>query len=115
MGMDSKENKPKKKKKISNKNETPSKDTVPEEQNKTKQIIESSEKSLKSKNNPRSELVKEDTETQPLPSFAFISMTLKCTKCKYKKNMKRPQSFIPKENDLICPKCGSLLKKSRSK
>ncbi|TFG19827.1 MAG: hypothetical protein EU530_05110 [Promethearchaeota archaeon] len=51
------------------------------------------------------------------PTFSFITMNFKCTnpKCKMKKSLRKPQSFTPSEKELICPKCGSPLKKSRAK
>ncbi len=51
------------------------------------------------------------------PTFSFITMNFKCTnpKCKMKKSLRKPQSFTPSEKELICPKCGSTLKKSRAK
>ena len=52
-----------------------------------------------------------------VPSFTFVTMHFQCTnpKCKKKKTLKKPQSFTPAENELLCPKCGSPLKKSRGK
>jgi hypothetical protein len=115
MGIDSKENKPKKKKKKSSKSTPPLEDALPKEKNKSIETTEYSKESSKPIDNPKLEPIKEDLQAEPLPSFTFVSITFKCTKCKYKKNMKRPQSFTPREKDLICPKCGAPLKKSRSK
>jgi hypothetical protein len=110
MDTDSEEKKPKKKTKKASKTKTSSKEKNPEVF-----TTESVKKLSKPKETPKSESIKEESQRESLPSFTFVSMTFKCTKCKYKKNMKRPQSFTPSEKDLICPKCGAALKKSRSK
>lgn len=48
-------------------------------------------------------------------SFAFVTMDFKCPNCKKKKTIKKPRSFTPSENELICPNCGTPLKNSRAK
>jgi len=60
---------------------------------------------------------KKVSEIENPPSFTFVTMKFKCTnsKCKMKKTIRKPQSFTPTEKELICPKCGSPLKKSRAK
>jgi hypothetical protein len=62
------------------------------------------------------EILKPEIQKQ-ISSFTFVTMHFQCTnpKCKKKKTIKKPQSFTPSNNDLICPTCGSPLKKSRGK
>jgi hypothetical protein len=52
-------------------------------------------------------------ENQQLSKFAFITKIYKCRKCKYKKVLKKPQTFNPTPEDLICPKCNSELRLSK--
>ena len=45
------------------------------------------------------------------PMFSLLKIKLVCnSKCGYKKILKRSKSFIPKERDLICPRCGKQMK-----
>jgi hypothetical protein len=45
------------------------------------------------------------------PKFRLLKVKLACSsKCGYKKILKRSKSFIPKERDLICPRCGKQMK-----
>lgn len=108
MGIDSKKSKKKTSKKTTSKKSSTIKLKVKEEVQKSKS------KELVIQKDLSKPAVK---EIEKPPSFTFITMKFKCTnpKCKMKKILRKPQSFIPTEKELICPKCGSELKKSRSK
>ena len=56
-------------------------------------------------------------EVEKPKAFSFVTMHFKCPnpKCKKKKTIRKPQAFTPSEKELICPHCGTQLKKSRSK
>jgi rRNA maturation protein Nop10 len=52
-----------------------------------------------------------DSDSQEPSIYSLVSVTLSCSaKCGYKKQMKRPKSFTPKDKDLFCPKCGEQMK-----
>ena len=108
MGTDSKKPKKKTSKKNPGKKTSTNKPKVQEEERK-RQIKETVDVALPSK--------KSEIEIEKPPTFTFVTMNFKCTnpKCKMKKSLRKPQSFIPSEKELICPKCGSSLKKSRAK
>lgn len=45
------------------------------------------------------------------PMFSLLKIKLVCSsKCGYNKILKRSKSFIPKEKDIICPRCGKQMK-----
>ena len=108
MGTDSE--KPKKK---------TSKKTTSQKSSKTKPKVKQEVKKPKSKDPVIQKDLNEPPvkEIEKLPSFTFVTIKFKCTnaKCKMKKTLRKPQSFTPTEKELICPKCGSALKKSRAK
>ena len=108
MGIDSKKPKKKTSKKTTSQNSSESRSKVKSEIQKPKIEETAIQKDL-----PKP-LVK---EIENPPSFTFVTMKFKCTnpKCKMKKTLRKPQSFSPTETELTCPKCGSALKKSRSK
>jgi Zn finger protein HypA/HybF involved in hydrogenase expression len=55
-------------------------------------------------------MTKPTSEPKKSPAFSFVTMSFKCTKCKYKKQMKKPHSFILPDSALSCPKCGNKMK-----
>ena len=115
MGTDLKKEKPKKKPKKTIEKNTESRTVLAKNQKGVPQIENNIAELASTQIAPSKGIEKPSLKSQEVPSFTFVSMSFKCTKCKYKKNMKRPQSFKPSEKDLICPKCGASLKKSRSK
>jgi len=43
--------------------------------------------------------------------YKLIKINLICSsRCGFKKTLKKLKSFVPKEKDLICPKCGKKMK-----
>jgi hypothetical protein len=108
MGIDSKKPKKKTSKKTTSKKSSNAKPQVEEEAKKPKSKELGIQKDL-----PKPSV----EEIEKAPSFTFVTMKFKCTnpKCKMKKTLRKPQSFTPTEKEIICPKCGSALKKSRVK
>ena len=115
MDMDEKKKKTKKITNRSSKTKLSTKKTTSVKPTKSTREIKPSKKSTHPQIIPSAEIMKESPQKDSITTYSFISMTFKCTKCKYKKNMRRPQSFTPSDKDLICPKCGAPLKKSRAK
>ncbi|MHA1453656.1 MAG: hypothetical protein ACTSRD_12410 [Promethearchaeota archaeon] len=108
MEPDSKKPEKKTKKKSTGKKTSTNKPKVQKEERKPQ---------IKEIDNPTEPSKKKVSEIENPPSFTFVTMKFKCTnsKCKMKKTIRKPQSFTPTEKELICPKCGSPLKKSRAK
>ncbi|MCP4762840.1 MAG: hypothetical protein GY870_13760 [archaeon] len=102
--------KSRKSKKSSSKKST-SKKSLDEEEIKEKKKKKEVGEIIQKGNAPTEE--KNDNKTA---EFSMITIKLSCTaKCAYKKTIKRPKSFSPREKDLICPKCGQKMKVKKMK
>lgn len=94
----------KKSKKKSSKKKTSKSKSKPE------QLSEKEEKLNSSEELKDSDQIEETTKLNA-SKFTMITVKLSCdSKCGYKKTLKRPKSFVPKEKDLKCPKCGKQMK-----
>lgn len=80
----------------------------------TKQKMKKSSKktALKIKKNEQNQTIQNVKKIEESSSsFTLLKITLACSsKCGYKKILKRPKSFNPKEKDLICPRCNKQMK-----
>ena len=89
----------------------------PKKETKKKSKKEKTIEKVDKKTNSKSET---QSNTQPqveqITRFTFITKKYRCPTCvkpKYEKTIKRPYTFTPKPDDLICPKCGSQLKQTK--